>query len=301
MIKNSITLTLAVLLLAGCTGTGTSLHSAKKMSPDQSDKFEVNLYQNYIELAQMQIKQNDARDRDWFAGRSARVARGRHVEPSLVICRKLSDQHVIELTNARTDLTLAFDNMARLIAPKWAAKAQSSYDCWIEEQEDNRRPELIEQCREEFYSAMQQIQAIYADHVKNTVKPEPPQSNFAFEDKAPDAPSFLSENFIVYFDYDKSEIRADAMGTLEAVLGILKENPGVKISLRGHTDRVASDDYNDKLSKRRSNEIANWLKTEGISSDRVEISSFGERMPAIQTEDSIREARNRRVEIIMFE
>ena len=304
--KSLITLTLAVLLLTGCAGTGANLESAKKMSPNQSDVFEANLYQNYINLAEVQITQRDLKDRDFFAERATTIARGRHVEPQLVVCRDLSAPDVIELTNARTDLTLAFSYRARLIAAKWVASAQSNYDCWIEEQEDNKYPEVIKQCREGFYMAMQKVQRLYAEDLQRIMvtKPEA-EATLVFEERRSAAKvkkaKFTPKNFIIYFGHDKSNLRDDSIGTLQAVLDILKQRPSLKIRLRGHTDRSGSDAYNDRLSMKRSNTIASWFKSKGINAEIANVAYFGEKVPAVQTKDSVRESRNRRVEILLFE
>ncbi len=294
MAKSLITSTLALLFLAGCAGTGATLESAKNMTPDASDAFETSLYENYIKLAEVEATQGDTKDRDGFAGKAASIARAHHVEADLVICRTLNDAQITELTNARTDLILAFSNRARLIAPTWVALAQTYYDCWIEEEEDGRYPERIKECKEGFYMAMQKVQSMYAKDVRKVVVAAHTAPEMTFKDQKP----LMDKNFIVYFDHDESVIRPDAVETLQAVADILAARPDVKLGLRGHTDRTGTDDYNDALSERRSAAVSSWFTANGTKTD---ISSFGERVPAVFTNDNVRESKNRRVEVILFE
>ena len=302
MAKRLITSTLAVLLLAGCAvGTGAQLDSVKNMSPNASDPFEVNLYQNYIDLADVQVMQGDLTDRDHFTNRAERIARGRNVDPELVICRDLSAPKVIELTNARTDLLIAFDNRSRLTAPKWVAMAQSYYDCWIEEEEDGNNPARIQECRDGFYAAMAKLQAMYPREVRQTFVASAPivvqqRAPMTFEEKK----QIATDSFIVYFDHDKSNLRYDALITVKDVLDAMNTNSDLRLALRGHTDRTGSDDYNDALSARRSLSVVKWFNTKGISAEVSKVSSFGEKVPAIFTNDNVREAKNRRVEIILY-
>jgi outer membrane protein OmpA-like peptidoglycan-associated protein len=65
----------------------------------------------------------------------------------------------------------------------------------------------------------------------------------------------------------------------------------------GQTDRLAADDYNDRLSLQRAERVRDELVKLGISSRRIRTAGRGEREPLIPTADGVAEPQNRRVEI----
>ena len=84
----------------------------------------------------------------------------------------------------------------------------------------------------------------------------------------------------VLFGFDMSAIPPGAKKALDELVAELKNNKGLKIEINGHTDHIGPDSYNDKLSLRRANSVANYLNTKGISKARMIINGFGESKPA---------------------
>lgn len=74
------------------------------------------------------------------------------------------------------------------------------------------------------------------------------------------------------------------------------------IRIDGHTDSKGSQQYNNSLSQKRSEEVVNWLVSKGISRDRVSAKGFGESKPLASNddEDEGREL-NRRTEFVILE
>src|SRR5690606_6809638 len=70
---------------------------------------------------------------------------------------------------------------------------------------------------------------------------------------------------MIYFDFDKSNIRPDARVELEKVLAALNQYPQLKLAIRSHTDSRGNDDYNQKLSQRRAQSTMDYLVSNGIS------------------------------------
>ncbi|MCX5767424.1 MAG: peptidoglycan-associated lipoprotein Pal [Gemmatimonadetes bacterium] len=101
---------------------------------------------------------------------------------------------------------------------------------------------------------------------------------------------------IVYFDYDKDEIRDDQKATIEAKLPILEANPTLRIRVAGHTDNRGSDEYNLTLGQKRAAAVKRYLAARGIADARVETVSFGEERPAVQGENEDAWGKNRRAE-----
>ncbi len=80
----------------------------------------------------------------------------------------------------------------------------------------------------------------------------------------------------IYYDLDKSYIRADAAIELDKLVTTLKENPTIKIELGSHTDSRGSDSYNLALSQRRATAAVAYIVSKGISKSRIVAKGYGE-------------------------
>lgn len=97
----------------------------------------------------------------------------------------------------------------------------------------------------------------------------------------------------INFDFDQSNLDAEARAALVKQADWIKQYPYVKFRVYGHTDKVGSNAYNQSLGLRRARAAVNFLVSQGISRSRLEaVSSFGETQPLVMTEG--RERRNRR-------
>ena len=81
---------------------------------------------------------------------------------------------------------------------------------------------------------------------------------------------------IIYFDLDKSNIRADAALELEKIAQVMKQNPTMKVDVRSHTDCRQTVTYNQALSNRRAKATMAWLVKNGISANRLTGKGYGE-------------------------
>jgi len=103
--------------------------------------------------------------------------------------------------------------------------------------------------------------------------------------------------FIVFFDWDKSDVTAEAATTLDQTAAMLKDCGFPAVSLDGYTDRSGSDSYNQGLSARRADSVRAYLSAHGVPDTSIAASGFGETNPRVPTADGVRELQNRRVEI----
>ena len=80
----------------------------------------------------------------------------------------------------------------------------------------------------------------------------------------------------IYYDYDKWDIRKDAIPTLNKLFNIMKNNPDFKIKIGSHTDCRGEDEYNMILSQRRAQSVVDYLVSKGIDKSRLSAIGYGE-------------------------
>ena len=90
---------------------------------------------------------------------------------------------------------------------------------------------------------------------------------------------FLREVRDAYFDFNKSDIRADAREALSKTADFLKNYPQIKVTIEGHCDERGSTEYNLALGDRRANATKQYLVSLGISGDRIATVSYGKEKP----------------------
>jgi outer membrane protein OmpA-like peptidoglycan-associated protein len=100
----------------------------------------------------------------------------------------------------------------------------------------------------------------------------------------------------ILFGFDKSNLTADAMESLDKLVIILNKYPDTDIEIHGHTDSKGTNSYNQSLSERRSAAVANYLLNKKIAAQRLTTIGFGEEMPKYSNETEAGRAQNRRVE-----
>ena len=112
----------------------------------------------------------------------------------------------------------------------------------------------------------------------------------------------------IYYDFDKSDLRAESKGTLDTLYNLLVENPTIIIELSSHTDVRGSDVYNLNLSQKRAESCVNYLINEKkVPSNRITAKGYGETKvledcakypdcPADQSSDCPCHQNNRRTE-----
>lgn len=101
----------------------------------------------------------------------------------------------------------------------------------------------------------------------------------------------------LYFLLDKTVFTAESEAESQEIYQeVLSRNP-TEVTISGHTDTAASNEYNDVLSRRRSERVKQDLINVGVDADIISISSEGEYRLLVSTPDDTVEVLNRRVEI----
>jgi outer membrane protein OmpA-like peptidoglycan-associated protein len=103
--------------------------------------------------------------------------------------------------------------------------------------------------------------------------------------------------FLLYFVMGSDELTEESKGELARMLEELRRRPAPDILVIGHTDRVGSEEDNDRLSLQRAERVRANFVAQGIAAERIRAAGRGEREPVVQTADGVDEPRNRRVEI----
>ncbi len=114
----------------------------------------------------------------------------------------------------------------------------------------------------------------------------------------PPAPKVCNTGpYIVFFDWDQSNLRPDAASVLDNAVAQYANCGSAKVMLAGHADRSGTTKYNVGLSQRRNATVRGYLESKGVMGGAIAAEAFGEAAPRVQTADGEREPQNRRVEV----
>jgi len=103
----------------------------------------------------------------------------------------------------------------------------------------------------------------------------------------------------ILFDFNKYNLKPQAIKVLDSVVQLLKNYDYKLIIVAGYTDNIGSDSYNYKLSKQRARSVANYLITKGIPAKYIKTIGYGKNNPVVPNDTEAHRAMNRRVEIII--
>jgi peptidoglycan-associated lipoprotein len=108
----------------------------------------------------------------------------------------------------------------------------------------------------------------------NAAPAPPPATNNATEEE------LFSQNVKdIFFDYDKSDMRATDQGTVQADAQFLQQHPNIRITIEGHCDERGSTEYNLALGTSRADSVKNALIQAGVGGDRIKTISYGKEKP----------------------
>lgn len=286
------------MLLAGLSGCseGWLLIEEKGEYPQETvpqvrqmtTSFQEMLADGYRRRAKTEDYEHDFVERDYNLSKVNLLEQGGMVEPESLGYRRLPAHAVNDLTAARARLQWVLGQGMAHHLPQAMARAQVNFDCWMEEQEENRQIHDVEACRFGFEAAMAELE-------RQLPGAGP---GLAADDGCGCCSCLPPSPYIVYFDFDKSDLTAEARMTLDRVLLARQTLAPSRIVLLGHADRSGKDKYNEGLSRRRVDMVGSALRSAGVPERQLIRQYYGENLRRVETRDGVRNAENRRVEII---
>ena len=103
---------------------------------------------------------------------------------------------------------------------------------------------------------------------------------------------------VIYFDFDKSEIKPEFADVVAAHARNLTSHPNLKMKLEGNTDERGTREYNIGLGERRAQAVRRALMLQGVAESQLTTVSFGAERPAVEGDDEAAWAKNRRVDMV---
>jgi len=271
----------AMVALAGCVGTG--VNEASMVAPNGSD-FDNALSTGYLRLARAEQKENDYKDADFFAMRAMSSANAKSAPPSEVTARNLPQDEQIYVLGLRNDLVEVLDGGARDRAPQLAAAAQISYECWIQELEENIQQDEIDACRDQLDGLIPALRTAITDEVAAA----PPK---------PKAKPAKGKLFKVLFTTGGTRLDDAANKTITEAAAHVGNYKTPRVVVSGYTDTEGSAASNDALSAKRARVVAAAMRIRGVAASVIKARGFGEQFLEVRTADGVAEPKNRRAEV----
>jgi OmpA-OmpF porin, OOP family len=258
----------SILALAACSSAKVVDEAA--MAKPTGSAFNQNLHKDYVALAKSELDQGDRSDAAHYAMKAKEAAAGKPVAPDEVSARSLNAPEDKTLTAARVRLVSALDSSEAVKKPEQAAKAQSMFDCWLEQQEEGWQQADIDACRKGFDTAL----AALAPE-KMASKPMAPQT--------------------VQFKFNSTELVPKSQGELADLIREVKLSKPKTIKIISYTDLSGDKAYNAKLAAMRGKSLETKLMDAGAQV--IKVDARGPVDPVVDTEKPNQE--NRRAVIIL--
>lgn len=104
-----------------------------------------------------------------------------------------------------------------------------------------------------------------------------------------------------FFDFDKAVVKKEYYPNIEAAANVLKANPDLYVTFEGNTDWIGSEEYNYGLGLRRAKAVEKVMIQFGVQPGRMQVKSWGETKPIATNDTAEGRAKNRRVDIMIWE
>ena len=278
-----------LIFIISCSSSYKELSNLSFTPTNELSQYLMN---SYKEKADFEAKKmHDWNSAKLYSEKAIAAANGLKIMPQEINYWNIPVERSHELIKAYDNLNYIYQDGISL-NPLNLAIAITSLDCWSEQEEEGWQTWDINKCREDFLSSMHKIYLSIKEAEKNnTVKKTSNDSSVIItKDK--------KENIlqVVYFDFDKSKLSSTNINEIKAFILTNKKIIN-KYLIKGHTDSVGTEIYNQKLSIKRAETVKKLLINLGVTSSNIEILGMGETELSIKTSNEIAHPANRRAEI----
>jgi outer membrane protein OmpA-like peptidoglycan-associated protein len=104
----------------------------------------------------------------------------------------------------------------------------------------------------------------------------------------------------ILFGFDSYQLTSQAQSNIREMAETLKKYEDTNIVIEGHTDNVGKENYNQRLSERRAQAVADYATSIGVDRSRIRTMGYGEEQPVAENETEAGRTENRRVEVAIF-
>lgn len=174
-----------------------------------------------------------------------------------------------------------------IVGLKFCKKKKPDLDSLFAEVPDVRAIDTV-------YSIEYIVDTLVVEKV-DTIYINAPEDRAVSDEEAERVLDLASKN--LEFEHDKAIILKKSYGDLESLTNMLLIREDLKIRLNGHTDNNGTEEYNLLLSKNRVQSVKEFLISNGVDPNRIEINYYGESKPIADNSTKEGQARNRRVEM----
>ena len=295
-----IILSLSLLFLFSCSASYEKLSKESFNPPTSLSKHLMEAYKTKADFEAQEM--HDWNSAKLYAEKALGAADGKDILPEKISYWVIPADKQSELNKAYNNLMTVYKE-ALLLDPFNLAKAISSLDCWAEQQEENWQTWDIDQCRNDFLSAMHEIFGSLEKEEGISTKQKINNEISKLDDSViDDSVSIVTKNSenkilqIIYFDFDKSKL-SDV--SIEEIKNFINANKKTikKFIVVGHTDTMGTKKYNKVLSLERAEVVQKVLTELGIEKNNIHILGKGEDNLRVQTADEVKHPANRRAEI----
>ena len=295
-----IILSLSFLFLFSCSASYEKLSKESFNPPTTLSKYLMEAYKTKADFEAQEM--HDWNSAKLYAEKALGAADGKNILPEKISYWVIPADKQSELNKAYNNLMIVYKE-ALLLDPFNLAKAISSLDCWAEQQEENWQTWDIDQCRNDFLSAMHEIFGSLEKEEGISTKQKINNEISKLDDSvSEDSVSIVTKNSenkilqIIYFDFDKSKL-SDV--SIEEIKNFINTNKKTikKFIVVGHTDTMGTKKYNKVLSLERAEVVQKVLTELGIEKNNIHILGKGEDNLRVQTADEVKHPANRRAEI----
>ena len=295
-----IILSLSLLFLFSCSASYEKLSKESFNPPTSLSKHLMEAYKTKADFEAQEM--HDWNSAKLYAEKALGAADGKDILPEKISYWVIPADKQSELNKAYNNLMTVYKE-ALLLDPFNLAKAISSLDCWAEQQEENWQIWDIDQCRNDFLSAMHEIFGSLEKEEEISTKQKINNEISKLDDSvSDDSVSIVTKNSenkilqIIYFDFDKSKL-SDV--SIEEIKNFINTNKKTikKFIVVGHTDTMGTKKYNKVLSLERAEVVQKVLTELGIEKNNIHILGKGEDNLRVQTADEVKHPANRRAEI----